>query len=315
MSKAVITPDTLENEDAQHSQALYPIRTVSSLTGVNPITLRAWERRYGLINPVRTAKGHRLYSREDINLIHQIMELLDKGVSISQVQQTLQEREETVLSIAPEDVWTRYRQHMILAISRFDETALDDIYNEALSLYPVDVVTDSLVIPLLETLGKRWDTREGTVAEEHFFNVFLRNKLGARFHHRVRQAPGPRLLCACLPNEKHELGLLLFALSAHASGCKLVILGANLPYDELPLAVKRSRSEAVVLSGSRRLTKEIFAEPLLEVVKNIQLPVFIGGECSILYRDEIIRAGAIPVGKEIMPGVKMVIEYLADLPA
>jgi len=67
----------------------YPIRTVSSLTGVNAITLRAWERRYGLIKPVRTPSGHRLYTRTDIDMIHRIVALLDKGIAIGQVRTAL----------------------------------------------------------------------------------------------------------------------------------------------------------------------------------------------------------------------------------
>ena len=69
---------------------LFPIRTIATLTGVNPITLRAWERRYGLINPVRTPKGHRLYARAHIDLIHRVLTLLDKGMAISQVQHALE---------------------------------------------------------------------------------------------------------------------------------------------------------------------------------------------------------------------------------
>ena len=71
----------------------YPIRTVSTLTGVNAITLRAWERRYGLIKPVRTDSGHRVYTRTDIDNIHRIVALLDKGVAISQVRHALGEPE------------------------------------------------------------------------------------------------------------------------------------------------------------------------------------------------------------------------------
>src|SRR5512143_4115179 len=68
---------------------LVPIRTVSSLTGVNPVTLRAWERRYGLVKPVRTPKGHRLYTMADVELINQVVALLEGGMSIGQVGQLL----------------------------------------------------------------------------------------------------------------------------------------------------------------------------------------------------------------------------------
>ena len=75
-----------QTENLSGEEELYPIRTVSSLTGVNSITLRAWERRYGLITPIRTPKGHRLYTQNDIDLIQQVLELLEKGISIGQVK-------------------------------------------------------------------------------------------------------------------------------------------------------------------------------------------------------------------------------------
>src|SRR5690606_12859035 len=63
----------------------YPIRTVSALTGINPITLRTWERRYHLIEPVRTPKGHRLYTKEHIAMLSRVVELLDRGIPISRI--------------------------------------------------------------------------------------------------------------------------------------------------------------------------------------------------------------------------------------
>ena len=134
---------------------VFPIRTVSSLTGVNSVTLRAWERRYGLIQPKRTAKGHRLYSREDIDLINRVLALLDKGVSIGQVRDALKRQEAARDSGEPGDSWSRYRDRMIGAIIRFDENGLEDTYNEALSLYPIAEVTARLVVPLLRELGRR----------------------------------------------------------------------------------------------------------------------------------------------------------------
>ena len=72
------------------ASGLYPIRTVAEITGINPVTLRAWERRYGLIKPQRTPKGHRLYSREHIAQLKRILELVDQGISIGQVKQILE---------------------------------------------------------------------------------------------------------------------------------------------------------------------------------------------------------------------------------
>ncbi|MEW8236866.1 MAG: MerR family transcriptional regulator, partial [Candidatus Thiodiazotropha taylori] len=73
-------------EQPSYKNGFYPIRKVSELTGINPVTLRAWERRYGLIKPERTPKGHRLYTDDHIHLIRQIMDFIDQGISIGQVK-------------------------------------------------------------------------------------------------------------------------------------------------------------------------------------------------------------------------------------
>lgn len=289
-------------ESAQRGD-LFPIRTVSSLTGVNSVTLRAWERRYGLIRPKRTAKGHRLYSREDIDLINRVLGLLDKGVSIGQVRDALERQGSADQGAAPADAWSRYRSRMIGAIIRFDEPGLEDTYNEAMSLYPIAEVTAKLVVPLLRELGRRWETAEGSVAEEHFFSVYLRNKLGARFHHRPRNARGPRLLCACLPGERHVVGLLLFALSAVANDFRVILLGSDLPLDELPVAQRRSEADCVVLSGSLDPDANTLERDLPRLVQRVAVPVVVGGLGSVKFSDAIARAGAVSLGEDIEKGI------------
>ena len=287
------------------SQNLFPIRTVANLTGVNSITLRAWEKRYGLIKPVRTAKGHRLYTQENIDMINEVVDLLGKGIPISQVSHALAQRH------APEedaagDTWHGFLNRMISAIRAFDEQTLDSIYNEVLALYPIDIVTRKLIIPLLEELGRRWDTAEGSVAEEHFFGVFLRNKLGARFHHDTPNATGPRLLAACLPGESHDNGLLLFALSAQSRGLCVTLLGCNMPLAELPAAAARSKAEAIVLSGSVNLDLHKLLHDIEQLVKGVNVPVYMGGKTSTIYFDDIVRSGAIPLGDDITQGIKRI---------
>lgn len=289
---------------------LFPIRTVSSLTGVNAITLRAWERRYGLIRPVRTPTGHRLYRREDIDVIHRAVALIDKGISIGQVKKSL-DLAPTSTQLEVATPWPRHQSRMVSAIARFDEEELEDAYNEVLSLYPIDQVTQSLLLPLLRELGRRWESAEGGVAEEHFFAVYLRNKLGARFHHRARGAAGPRLLTACLPAEQHEIGLLLFALTAIDHGLRPVLLGANTPLIELPIAAKRAHCDAVVLSGSMSPQRSVLREELPKLVATATVPVFVGGAVSVREHDAIVNAGAVPVGSDLSLGADRIRSALA----
>lgn len=298
--------------DTAHSDELFPIRTVSTLTGVNPVTLRAWERRYGIVQPQRTPKGHRLYSVEDVERIHRVLGLLDRGISIGQVRQLLEASAAEEEAAPARGPWDNYLDRMVAAIARYDEAAMNLIYNEALALYPIGVVTRELIVPLLHELGRRWETGEGTVAQEHFFSVFMRHKLGARFHHLLTHARGPKLLCACLPGEQHELGLMLFCLEALDLGFRVVLLGANTPLEELPQALRRSFSDAVVLAGTgcRSETDAELSAQLRRLVQQVAVPVVVGGRVSTRLSEEIQRTGAIPLGQEIQPGLRRLGEVL-----
>ena len=280
---------------------LVPIRTVASLTGVNPVTLRAWERRYGLIKPVRTPKGHRLYTMADVDYIQQVTALLQAGMSIGQVQQVLHpEQPDTKAVEEPDsDIWSSYQHGMIEAIELFEESALDDHYNEALSFYPVDIVISRLIVPLMQELGRRWEHTEGSIAEEHFFGVYLRNKLGARFHHMRRSPSGPKLLATCLPGEHHEIGLLLFALAAMDRNYRIILLGADMPLEELPFVVQRTACQAIVLSGSAALTVSGLSADLRRLVSRVAVPVFAGGRVAVDHPEDFIATGIILLGEDL----------------
>ena len=286
------------NKESLTDKELFPIRTVSSITGVNSITLRAWERRYGLVQPVRTPKGHRMYTQENIDMIQRIMELLDKGISIGQVKNKLNNQGEVEEKIQA-DPWSVYQRRMVNAVVRFDTNILEQTYNEALSLYPVDLVISKLIVPLLKILGKRWETTEGSIAEEHFFGTYLRNKIGARFHHQKYSQTGPILVAACIPHEYHEVGLLLFCLSALSHDYQLVILGANTPLEELIIPVTRINADGILLSGSIAPVDDSFYEKLEALVNDAQVPVFFGGNIAVSHHDKILSAGAIPIGVDI----------------
>lgn len=283
---------------------LIPIRTLASLTGVNPVTLRAWERRYNLLQPARTPKGHRLYSMADVELIQQVLSLLESGMSIGQVRQVLQRQQSAGSTTREPDIWGHYQERLLRAVEAFDEEALNDLYQEAHSLYPVDIVTLRLITPSLRTLGKRWKSdHPGGIAEEHFFSVFLRNKLGARLHHRGRQR-GPRLIAACLPGEQHEVGLLLFALAIAERHYRPVLLGANMPLNELPEVQKRIQGCGVVLSGSQEVNPLVLQRELPQLVQALDVPVMVGGGVVNVYGELLLRSGAVALGEDLHLGVR-----------
>jgi DNA-binding transcriptional MerR regulator len=298
---------------AQPAQTeFFPIRTVAKLTGVNAVTLRAWERRYGLIKPQRTESGHRLYGREQIDLVNRILALLSKGMSISQVARTLAPRagRSRIERASP---WKSHQDRVVAAVASFNDEELEEAYSDALALHPIETVTQQLLLPVLEELGRRWRTGEGSVAEEHFFSVYVRDKLGARFHHRTRANRGPRVLAACLPDEQHEIGLLVFTLAALDRGIRVVLLAARTPLEELPIAAHRAECAAVVLSATVTPPESILAKHLPAVIGAAGVPIFVGGVASLQCRDAFAAAGAQVLGTDIPAALARIQSMLAPV--
>lgn len=288
-----------------------PIRTVATLTGVKPITLRAWERRYGLFKPVRTPTGHRLYTHEHVEMIRRVVALTERGVPIGQVRDALDAAKPAA---ARPDPWRDRLDRMAAAIARFDETELDRIQDEATSLHPADTVTQRLLVPLLVHLGERWQDIPGAIAEEHFFAMYMRSKLGSRLLHHARYAQGPRLLAACMPGEHHEIGLLLFCVEAAEAGMRLVILGADTPLDEIAAARKRAGCDAIVLSSSIDPPAGVIERDLPRLVRDAHIPVYVGGSISVRRRADIAASGAIPLGSQPQDGMRLIRARLAKPP-
>lgn len=286
-----------------------PIRTISSLTGVNAVTLRAWERRYGLIRPSRTPKGHRLYTAHHVERIRRVVTLIERGVPIGQIRSLLDSEPMPEASGAG-DRWRARLERMASAIGSFDEQELDRIYDEALSEHPVEQVTRHLLVPLLTHLGERWRNLTGAIAEEHFFAMYLRSKLGARLQHRMRYATGPRILAACAPGEQHEIGLILFALEAHAAGMRTVLLGADTPVEDIASARHRSGADAVVIASSIEPSPAFLGNGLRRLARESGCPVFVGGATALNHRREIAAAGATALAVGIDEGVRMIASRL-----
>lgn len=311
MSKTKIIAETAETSDT----ALYPIRTVSDLTNVNSITLRAWERRYGLFEPIRKASGHRLYTQEHIDLITRVVGLLDRGMRIGQIKAQLDAESRNINEAHGEHqvvdkTWKRHIDGMIAAVIQFNEAALEEIYGNALSLYPIDEVTSKLLLPLLQELGRRWEQDEGSIAEEHFFAFYIRNKLGARFHHRPKTKDGPKLLLACLPGDRHETGLLLFALTANAAGYLTILLGADMPLEDLPAVARKTECSGIVLSGVLLPGSELLDKALPGLTRQTDVPVFLGGHASVKVHDAVKRSGVRALGTDLNTGLARLLEVI-----
>jgi DNA-binding transcriptional MerR regulator len=297
----------------------FSIGKVSDLTGIPPVTLRAWERRYGLPRPQRTASGHRLYSNTEVALILRAQALQANGYSISRAIEQLRRNEESIPTETPlsetlPDRWEAYRLRLFNALDRFDTPAMETTYSEALSLFPVDKVIDEVMLPVLEQLGEEWQQREDGIAREHFFSAFLRNKIGTRFSHEISRVHGPAMVLACLPGENHEMGLMLFGLTATARNHRVLYFGADLPLEQIMPVCRKLSPQAVVLSGSCVALTESMSQRLRELVEQFSGPVYLGGELSELEADPLRKLGVIPVGRHFRTAVDSIIRKRTEGP-
>ncbi|MFT5259976.1 MAG: DNA-binding transcriptional MerR regulator [Saprospiraceae bacterium] len=305
----------------REKEEFFPIRVLTERTGVGSSTLRAWERRYGLLKPQRTPKGHRLYCEQDVESVQRILVLLNGGHSISSASRVIQKWvEPTVTELSTQEgdttqlqtdslpgPWQSYLSALLQAVSDFSTEKLDSSYNEASSLYPIDLLTTHLIVPALEELGKRWKQDENSIAEEHYFSAWLRNKLGARLHHNASLATGPKLVVCCAPGHRHEMGALLFALSIMGRGYRVVYLGADMPLKSLEYIVNRSGAKAVVVAAGIGETPAALVRNLAKAGSQLKCPLFVGGSLSISYREELLEKSIIPLGEQLALATHLVV--------
>ena len=258
-----------------------PIREVARITGVNAVTLRAWERRYGLIVPHRTAKGHRLFSAAHIQRIQHILTWLNRGVSVSQVK--------PLLDLAPshrepvDNDWLAWSQALTLAITELAGRRLDDNFNQVMSLYPAHTLCEQLLIPLLSELEQRWQGQFGAQLERVFFSSWLRSKLGARIYHNNRSLKGKPILLINHSPQPFEAQLWLTAWLVSSSHCPVEVFDAPLPGGELALAVERLKSPAVVLYSSQTLNPQ----QLPKLLKGVDCQILIAGPTVCIHSAEL----------------------------
>lgn len=302
----------------------FPIRKLSERTGVGASTLRAWERRYGLLKPKRTPKGHRLYTENDARLVYRVLELLEDGHAISEAARRVlnapQTPEAELSEYLPEDnttsgtdkvelgkgQWAVYLERLLRAVESFSPQRLDAVYNEASSLYPLDLVSKRLIEPALRVFGSRWNERTTGIAEEHFFSAWLRNKVGARLHHAATQANGNTLLISCVPGHRHEMAVLLFSLAALDRGYRIVYLGTDMPLEPLPDVVRECGAKGVILAAGREPDSEATLISVAALSTQLSCPLFVGGPLSVRYKQALVDIGAIPIGDQFSLALHLV---------
>ncbi|WAH57956.1 MerR family transcriptional regulator [Pseudomonas silvicola] len=257
-----------------------PIREVARQTGVNPVTLRAWERRYGLIVPHRTAKGHRLYGAAHVQRIQHILTWLGRGVAVSQVKALLDDAQAPLAANPDGGDWQPLRASLMLAIGELAERRVDDTFNQAMALYPPTTLCEHLLLPLLADLEQRWQGQFGAQMERVFFLSWLRSKLGARIYHNNRQLNGAPLLLVNQSDLVLEPYLWLCAWLASSADCPVEVFDWPLPAGELALAAERLKARAVLLYSRKPLN----LPHLPRLLAGITEPTLIVGPTVCIHR-------------------------------
>lgn len=301
------TVASLEKED------LFPIREVSRLTGVNPVTLRAWERRYGLIQPTRTESGHRLYALADIERVHNILGWLDRGVAVSKVGKILAKAAplQALSHIIPNELvqadYAQWQQQVHAAVSAFDDIQLDQVYGQIFSSYSQAVVFQDILIPLWKQLLQRQD-QFGQTSEWLFFDGYLRTRVLQRLL-LMRNSPR-RVIISALAGQCRELELLIAALflSGNDMGVRLLTIGQ--PLDELTLVCEKIKPEALVLFSNHVPAPDL-PRRLNRLAMSLDCRLMLAGDASDLAEESLAGSSIGCLGNEGMEMRQRLRQFLA----
>lgn len=288
---------------------LYPIREVSRLTGVNPVTLRAWERRYGLIQPTRTDSGHRLYSQADIEAVRSILAWIERGVAVSKVGKILARGAAPGVAPAPEapayddasaGEWSEWQTRLHAAVTAFDNLQLERLYGQVFSSYPLAVAFQEVLMPVWQSLLLRQEGF-GQTSEWLFLDSFLRARVLQRL--LLCRAQGEEgVLLAPLPGHGHELELLVCALLLGGADLAVMPLGLGQPLDELPLVCEKRQPRALVLFSNCPPDAEL-ARQLGRLGLAVDCPLALAGEVAELAGDSLAGTPVASLGSDgrLMP--------------
>jgi len=232
----------------------FRIHTVAELTGVPEPTLRAWERRYGIPTPERTASGYRLYGAKDVEQVREMRRLCSDGMAAAEAaRQLLTARAATAGARSGErtpelDPYAASHAAVLAAVLEFDDEALDFELRKLLFLGSTTAILDRVLSPVLHEIGRRWHEGELSVAQEHLAS----HRLGTMLRDLSRLAPGAdgasRILLACFADDEHELGLLSAGTRLSTWGYRPVFLGARTPPPAIRSAVQAMSPALVALS-------------------------------------------------------------------
>jgi DNA-binding transcriptional MerR regulator len=212
--------------------------------GVSPELLRAWERRYGLLRPIRSEGGFRLYTHEDAERVLRMKTALDEGLSAAEAAR----RALTMQTRLGEGLLDDARDRFLAAVRGYDEPSAHSVLDEALSAFALETVMRELVLPVLRQIGDEWAAGTLAVGQEHFASNVIRPRLLA-LSRLWGRGGGPLAALACPPGERHDIGLIAFGLLLRTYGWRVLFLGADPPVSTLGEAVATTEPRLVVVAS------------------------------------------------------------------
>ena len=236
------------------------IGEVSRRTGVAVPTLRAWQRRYGLLEPARTEGGHRLYSEADIARVRSMQRLLNDGWSAAAAARETLREPASVTTLRPVEATGSAASDLVenleAAIEDFDAAAADMVVDDVFARLQVPRALDEVILPVLRHVGEGWQDDPRVIAREHFATNTLRPRLQRLLRSSVQS---DRSCLAVAPEgEDHDLGLLASAVVAADAGWKVHYLGARTPTPVIERSVGDLGPDALLIGAVFRSHAEKF---------------------------------------------------------
>ncbi|RMH35810.1 MAG: MerR family transcriptional regulator [Nitrospirae bacterium] len=249
----------------------FRIHRVAKLTGLSVHTIRAWERRYGLVNPARSTNRYRVYTDEDILVLRYLKEQTDQGVPISELAQRGREsllaeaRRSRWLSPPPERSGDRLLADLQQALVDWDRRTFEEKLNGAIAVVPMDEACERILFPLQRAVGDLWHAGRIGVAQEHFATQLVKQKIAAAMNQLRAATRGPEIVVACPEGEYHDIAAQAVAYTCLSLGFPVSFLGANVPTTELLFFCRKALPSVVLLS----ITMTPTSESLLALVRTL----------------------------------------------
>lgn len=223
------------------------------------VTIRAWENRYGAVNPLRTESGYRMYSQEDVDDLRWLKEQVEnEGSSISQAVRQLKLQKEAATNAVPfpaigpigEESYEQLCAQIYETLSEFQGEKANKLIDYGFSIYGYDAMFYKVLVPILVRVGDEWESGQASVAQEHFMTELVSRRFFQFFHLFPIHSNLPKVLALCPEGEHHQVGLMLFSLLLRRNGLEVFYLGANTPIDGVLQVIGAQEISIVCMSVS-----------------------------------------------------------------